>query len=149
MLDFLKEQLANIEEQIKELYRRRANAGIEAVGSYDNMIKSKTAEYERLQKEIARFSTPTTESSTTSTPPPTPAPAADPKQHVINLVSSGKLQEAIKFMQEKWTDNSIILLSARIQSAEKQRDDGVISQADYGLARNRITNAILNTLKDL
>ncbi|MGB1207302.1 MAG: tetratricopeptide repeat protein [Chitinophagales bacterium] len=52
MLEFLKEQLVETQEELKDLYKQRRKAGVEAVGGIENRIKQLKKERKKLLKEI-------------------------------------------------------------------------------------------------
>lgn len=148
MLDFLKKQLNNIEEELKQLYLNRARAGVETVGSYENMIASKKAERKRLLDEIIELEGTNTTASTANTSNNAEQIVVS-KQRIRNLVANGKLNEALEAMQAQWDDSSITLLAARLSSANRDKNKGIISRVDYDLSINSIVNSILEILKDL
>ena len=139
MLDFLKEQLANVEEELKQLYIDRSRAGVETVGSYEIMIDRKGKERQKLIDDIKRESG---KANQTSTLPK----AGTSKAEIINLISNGKLKKAINAMLEQGIENDVVLLSSRYNSITKQMNGGIISSEKYQIEINRITNSLLAIL---
>ncbi len=69
------------------------------------------------------------------------------KKHFLDLISDGKLKEALDLMREigdtqsSYFSDPLILLQSRFNRNENENNNGLISPADYRIERNRIENA--------
>ncbi|MCP3929973.1 MAG: hypothetical protein GY705_12840 [Bacteroidetes bacterium] len=151
MLDFLNKQLSNTEEELKDLFRMRANAGPESVGGIENRIFSLKKERSRLLKEIQELETIPPEESVEEKPNVTSEKVSKEQliKEIRSLIANGKTKNAIEKIQANWDDNTITLLAARFNRINSQNNLGILPHADYVIELNRITNSLLNTLNDL
>lgn len=142
ILEFLKEQLLKTQEDLKKFYIQRGKASIETVGSYDIMIERKTEEIEKLEQDIKAIENKSDSVTTTS------KSVKNPKEHIETLIEKGKIKEAIEEMKTFSKENGLILLAGRYNRVVQQNNLNTISQTDYNIEMNRITNSLLSMLND-
>lgn len=145
MLEILQNQRAEVLKELAKLYEQRRNAGVESLGGIKNRIANLKEELERLDAEIAEFSTRKIPSNS---PKKEETPGAI-KAKIRALVGEGELGEAIELIQKNWDKTDLILLSARFNKLKKGANNGTISQSDYRVEFARITHSLLETLKKL
>ena len=80
--------------------------------------------------------------------PPKKDNSTQAKTAIRSLIIKGNISEAIEKMLDLLDDNSIILLSSRFKANEKGNRLGTISSERYDLERNKITNSLLELLKE-
>jgi len=145
ILAFLKEQLLKTQEDLKKLFIQRGKASIETVGSYDIMIERKKEEIEKLEKDIKEWEKKATDSAPSKDNPPS---SNSLKDDIGELIEKGRIKEAIEKMKTFSKENGLILISGRYNRVIEQNNLGTISQTDYNIEMNRITNSLLSMLND-
>lgn len=74
------------------------------------------------------------------------------QQYIRSLISNGQLKKAISAFADAARDgdyeNESIMLSAQFNQNERSKGMGVISDSSYNLTRNRITNALVEYMRD-
>jgi len=138
MKEFLEGQKSKIEEELKQLYIDRGRAGVETEGSYDNIIGRKKRELAKLVNDLDGAGNTETR-----------AGHINSKTDITSLIAQDKIEEAIQKLMNSTGDNQLILLFGRYNRIKKQNDSGTISQADYSIEINKITNSLLSILNDL
>ena len=141
MKAFLTEQIAKIEEELKQLFIDRARSGIETEGSYDIMIDRKKKELHKLNNEINDLGN--------NQNPEIKSDKISPTIEIKTLIANGKIEEAIKKLMDSSGDDQLILLSARYNRIKKQNNSGTINHANFSIELNKITNSLLSILNDL
>lgn len=79
-------------------------------------------------------------------------PASKPmnfKEAIRNLVSNGRLLDALEKLATQSNDSQIILLQSRYANVLRGENGGTMDARDANIERNRITSAILSLLEDL
>lgn len=145
MLEFLQNQRTQVLKELTKLYEQRRNAGVESIGGIKNRIENVKEELQRLDTEIAEFAT----TKTSENPPKKEQNSNDIKTEITTLIADGEIEEAIDLIQKIWDKTDLILLSARFNQLKKGKNYGIISQSDYNIESNRITQSLLETLKKL
>lgn len=138
MKEFLKEQISKIEEELKQLYINRARSSIETEGSYDIMIDRKKKELNKLIIDLDGNKNTEIISN-----------GIDSRVEIKTLIAKGKIEEAIQKLMNSYGDDQLIMLSARYNQIKNQNNSGTISQANFSIELNKITNSLLSILNDL
>jgi len=141
MLEFLKQQLDKVEEELKELYTNRARSGVETVGAYDNAIALKKKEYEKLLQDIADLKNKPSDVSSS-------APNNSLEEDVIKLIKKGDIKNAIILLANNLDKPEITLLSARYNRLESDNNKGILTNEVYNLGLNRIINSLIAILNE-
>ncbi len=76
------------------------------------------------------------------------------KQALTALIAQGSVKKALESLLEVTShdedlNNQAILLNARFNSLERDRNSGTISTSDAGIRQNQITSAMLSLIRDL
>lgn len=138
MKEFLEKQKTKIEEELKQLYIDRARSGVETIGSYDIMIDRKKTELNKIISDLDGTKNAAIVSSST-----------DYRIEIKSLIAKGKIDKAIQKLMDNSKDDQIIMLSARYNRIKSQNNSGTISQANFSIELNKITNSLLGILNDL
>jgi len=138
MEEFLKERKAKIEEELRQLYIDRGRCSIETEGSYDIMIDRKKRELNKLNSHL----------DSSSAKIEIKPDDVDFRAEIKNLIAEGEIKEAIQKLMNNSEDNQLIMLSARYNRVEKQNNSGIITQDNFSIELNKITNSLLSILND-
>lgn len=105
------------------------------------MIERKTEEIVKLEQDIKALEKES--NSVTKS-----KPIKSQKEHIEALVEKGKIKEALEEMKKNSDKNELILLAGRYNRVLQQNNLGTISQTDYNIEMNRITNSLLSIIND-
>ena len=151
MLEFFKEQIRKVEDELKGLYAERSNAGIETEGGYDNIIARKKRELDKLSKELEELKSESINGSQSEESLGSKSTKLSQKQkdEITSLIQRAELEKAINRLLQIVQKSVIIQLSGRFHKLKQQNLTGVISSSEYHSSTNKITLDLLNILNDL
>jgi len=141
MLEFFKEQLVEVQEELKDLYKQRRNAGVEARGSYDNRISMLKKELANLEQEIAALRTQKTTNSTNEN-----AMSKSEKQDIETLVRAGQTAEAVDRIVQYSNNRKLSLIVANFRHHHEQYVRGLLTYRDYTVEANKMNDFLLDFL---
>ncbi len=143
MIEFLKQQLSNVEKELKQLYVERSRSGVETTGSYENMIDRKKKERHKLMEEIKEaesISSPVNNNNSKSSPN---------KDEIKSLIQKGKIEDVLdKMLQLDSNSNDLMLLSSRYSRLKSDNNRGILNSNSYSIELNKITNSLLSLLDE-
>ena len=142
----IEQEIAGIKAQLDVLLEKKNQLNLSLVIAYDDekkfglrqQIKNLDSEIAALRQQLRDLEQQTSGSGTPI--------RAENRAEVKELVAKGKLNEARTALEELLTDsekNSAVLLKSRLAVLEGEKSQGIISQGDYTLERNKITASIL------
>ena len=149
MLEFLNEQINEVQEELKDLYRKRRNAGIESRGGYENRIAMLKKELGELQKEAAaemQQNKPTVKPPSSKTRKQI---TENEKNELLTLVYAGETAAAVQKILLFSDDKKLLLAAANFQQHHDKYTMGQLSYSDYAVAGNRMNEVLLTFLNSL
>lgn len=153
MLDFLKQQLAAVEQELQQLIADRSKVGILAEGEYQVKIDKLKKERKRLLIEIAEeeknASASTTTPKTEENKQTSNNSPKNFKDELRNLVAAGKLGEALQKANKQYGDDTTILLLGQLNNLNTQKNMGILEYSTYNVRLAQITNGFLSHLNYL
>jgi len=145
MLEFYKEQLKKVEEDLKKLIRDRALAGIGTQGDYEIQINKLQQERTRLMEEIKKEGGSLEVVNSVPKPESDPvSPPSKPEEVTVNsLLLDGNLEAALELYSQQATGTEAILLMSRFRNIQKQKQLGTTSDERHAMEIARITNSLV------
>ncbi|MGB1207303.1 MAG: hypothetical protein ACPG5B_16770 [Chitinophagales bacterium] len=141
MLEFFKEQLAKTKQELKDLYKQRRNAGVEAKGGYENRIAMLKKEMASLQQEIAELRTQKATNPTNDN-----AMSESEKQDMKKLIHAGQTAEAVDKIVEYSNDRKLLLAIANFRHHHEKYALGQLSYSNFTVEANKMNDFLISFL---